>query len=436
VTQASRSRVTREGRLHELTAGGIAAGVSAGRFSAESVVRDCLARIAAREPEVKAWAALDAEFALGQARSLDTWRDKGPLAGVTVGVKDIIDTADLTTEMGSPIYRGHRPAVDAACVAQLRAAGAIVLGKTVTCEFAGLTPSETCNPHNLAHTPGGSSSGSAAAVADDMVHVALGTQTGGSVLRPASFCGVVGYKPSFGLISRQGIKFAAESRDTIGLFARNVEDVDLVASVLTDRAAVLPRQKPPRIGLCRTHLWEHAGAETRHAVEDAAERLGAAGAELSEVGLPESFCDLSLARTVINPVERARALTHEWNTNRELISDRLRRQVEDGLTIPYARYIAALRMIKERRDELSAVFDGVDVLLAPCVDGEAPEGYGWTGEPRFQEFWTALHVPTLSLPTHGGAKGLPVGIQLVAPLYADEVLLSVASWVLERLGRA
>ena len=320
--------------------------------------------------------------------------------------------------------------------AKRRRAGAVILGKTVTCEFAGLTPNVTRNPHNLDHTPGGSSSGSGAAVADKMVAVAYGTQTGGSVLRPASFCGAVGYKPTYNLISRAGIKFAAESRDTIGLLARSVDDVDLVASVLTGRGRTPSRETPPRIGLCRTQFWDHALPESRHAIEDSARRLQAAEAHFRDVALPKSFDALVEARTIINPVERARSMAHEWNTNRALLSPGLTRQIEDGLAIPYTRYIESLQHIKECRDGVPDVFGDVDVLLAPVVTGEAPKGLESTGDTRFQEFWTALHAPTITLPTHRGPNGLPIGIQLIGRLYEDETLLAAARWISQQLGSA
>src|SRR5215467_2015320 len=240
--------------LNQLSASEIAHGVAGGRYTAEAVTRACLDRIEERDKQVKAWAFLDPELALKQARAIDRSTDKGPLAGVPLGIKDIIDTFDMPTDMGSPIYRNNRTFADASSVALARRAGAVILGKTITCEFAGLTPNVTRNPHNLDHTPGGSSSGSAAAVADNMCQVAFGTQTGGSVLRPASFCGVIGYKPTYNLISRGGIKFAAESRDTIGLIARNVDDVDIVMSVLTARSVTKRGETPPKIGFCRTHL--------------------------------------------------------------------------------------------------------------------------------------------------------------------------------------
>src|SRR5499425_151666 len=245
--------------LNELSCTEIVQDIAAGKFTAESVTRDCLERIKAREPTVQAWATIDPEHALAQARALDRGPPRGALHGVPIGVKDVIDTVDLPTEMGSPIYQGHRAACDAACVAVARAGGAVILGKTVTAEFAGMFPGPTTNPHNPAHTPGGSSSGSAAAVADFMVPAAFGTQTGGSVLRPAAFCGVVGYKPTFNLINRSGIKFAAESLDTIGLMARTIDDVELVTAVVVGKEPA-PRtlSSAPRLGLCRTPLWDTA----------------------------------------------------------------------------------------------------------------------------------------------------------------------------------
>jgi amidase len=423
-------------RLNELSASEVAAGVASGKFTTEAVTQACLERIEARDKEVKAWAFVDREIALRQARARDAAPAKGPLAGVPIGVKDIIDTFDMPTDMGSPIYRNNRTATDASCVALVRAAGAVILGKTVTCEFAGLTPNVTRNPHNLAHTPGGSSSGSGAAVADHMVAVAFGTQTGGSVLRPASFCGDVGYKPTYNLICRGGIKFAAESRDTIGLLARDLDDVDLVASVLTMRGLAPKRTAAPRIALCRTPFWDEASTETRYAVEDAAKRLEAAGASIREVSLPGTFEALAEARTIVNPVERSRAMAHEWHTNRALISPGLTRQIETGLSIPYARYTASLQRIKACRDLLPELFGDADVLLAPSATGEAPEGLESTGDPKFQEFWTALHVPAITLPTHKGPNGLPVGIQFVGRLYDDENLIAAARWAFERLGRA
>jgi amidase len=426
--------------LNRLTGTEIARAVATGETTCEAVVRDCLARIDARESEVRAWATVDPELALAQARALDragTQTRKLPLAGVPIGVKDIIDTVDLPTEMGSPIYRGHRPAADAACVALVRGAGAVILGKAVTCEFAGMAPGATTNPHNPAHTPGGSSSGSGAAVADGMVPIAFGTQTGGSVLRPASYCGVFGFKPTFGAFNRRGVYPAAESLDTIGLIARSLDDIELISAVLELRAPspLQPCQRPPRLGLCRTPLWKAAQPETVAAVEDAAERLAKAGAQIVSVDLPDDFAGLrNAARETINNYERAAAMGHEWAHHRDGISDRLRKRIELGRAMPHAEYVAALRLGESCRARLPSVFQDIDVLLAPCANGEAPRGLGETGDPGFQAIWTILYTPALSMPTHRGPNRLPVGIQLVGNRHDDRRLLACAQWVWQRLG--
>src|SRR5580693_816566 len=242
------------GKLNELGAAEIVQKIARGEATCEAVTRDCVARINERDDVVKAWVNFDPELALAQARALDRSQNRGPLHGVPIGVKDIIDTFDMPTEFGSPIYKGHRPPSDAACVALLRRAGAVMLGKTATCEFAGMAPPETTNPHNPAHTPGGSSSGSGAAVADHMAHAALGTQTGGSVLRPSSYCGIFGFKPTYNTFNKMGVWPAADSIDTIGLHARSLEDIELLADVLRMQAPKPARKmdRAPRIGLCRT----------------------------------------------------------------------------------------------------------------------------------------------------------------------------------------
>jgi amidase len=423
-------------RLNEISASEAARLIAGGHITSEALVRDCLARIASREADVRAWAFLDPEHALRQARERDRSLARGPLHGVPIGVKNILDTADMPTEMGSPIYRGFRPPADAACVALVRAAGAVVLGKTVTAEFAGMTPGATRNPHDLSRTPGGSSSGSGAAVADFMVPAAFGTQTGGSVLRPASFCGIVGYKPTFGRFNRAGVKMAVESLDTIGLLARTLDDIELLDCVLVGRPASPPRglDSPPRIGVCRTHLWQTALPETIEAIEDSATRLAAAGARVSEIALPEEFAGLTRARELINNYERARAMGYEWHNHRDLISERLQATIRQGWETPYGDYVAALEFAARCRASLNGVFGTLDLLLAPCVPGEAPLGLESTGSPRFQELWTLLHVPTLTLPTHRGPGGLPVGIQLVAPMRGETRLFEAARWIWGRLG--
>src|ERR1700734_635667 len=273
------------GPPNQLGAAEVAQKIARGETTCEAVTRDCLARINERDAVVKAWVNFDPELALAQARALDRSQSRGPLHGVPIGVKDIIDTFDMPTEFGSPIYKGHRPPSDAACVALLRRAGAVMLGKTATCEFAGMAPAETTNPHNPAHTPGGSSSGSAAAVADDMVPAALGTQTGGSVLRPSSYCGIFGFKPTYNSFNKAGVKPAAESIDTIGWLARSLDDIELLTAVLRMQTPQASRKmaRAPRIGVWRTDLWDPAQDETKAAVADAAAKLGQAGATVRDV---------------------------------------------------------------------------------------------------------------------------------------------------------
>lgn len=408
-----------------------------GAVSCEQLARDCLARVAAREPLVKAWAFIDPDQVLRDAKALDARTDRGPLFGVPVGVKDIIETADMPTQMGSPIYRGYRTWSDAGSVALLRAAGALIFGKTVTCEFAGPAANVTTNPHDAARTPGGSSSGSAAAVADYMVPFGFGTQTGGSVQRPSSYCGIVGYKPTFGLINRQGVKPAAESLDTIGLMVRTVEDAALFMQVLTNSAKLqwLSVDAPIRIGLCRTYAWNDAHEATRNAVENAARQLEKAGFSVRDVDLPPPCEGLPKTREIINDYERARGMAWEWNTHADKISETLAKSIRNGLVIPRAQYVEALERVALCRQRVAALFPDVDVLLTPAADGEAPLGLAHTGHHRFQSIWTQLHTPTVTLPTNAGPSGMPVGIQFVGAHFADDRLLAIAQRVFELLGR-
>lgn len=423
--------------LNELTVTEIVAKIAAGEMTCEAVTRDCIERIIAREPVVKAWVKFNPELALAQAHALDREPRRGPLYGVPIGIKDVIDTFDMPTEMGSPIYRGYRPTADAACVALLRRAGAVILGKTATCELAGMAPAATTNPHDPAHTPGGSSSGSAAAVADVMVPAALGTQTGGSVLRPSSFCGVFGYKPTYNTFNKAGLKPAAESIDTIGWIARSIEDIALLTAVLgmDEPQPLRSISAAPRIGLCRTELWDAAQPETKSAVENAAAALSKAGAVVRDVDLPGEFTGLpALARGTINHFERAACMAFEWDNHRGALSPQMRRYIENGLKTSRVDYVAAWRRVEQCRTLLLKVFDGIDVLLTPCVPGEAPKGLASTGDPSMQAMWTALHTPTMTLPTHRGPNNLPVGIQLVAQRYGDDRLFACARWIWDRIG--
>lgn len=423
--------------LNQLSVIDAAAAIAAGEITSERLVRDCLDRIEARDGTLHAWAYLDPDLALEQARACDRAMDRiGPLHGVPAGVKDIIDTADMPTQMNSPIYDGHQPRNDAACVALLRRAGAVILGKTVTVEFAGMAPPPTCNPHNTAHTPGGSSSGSAAAVADFHVPAAFGTQTAGSIHRPASYCGIVGYKPSFDLFNIHGVRAAAQSLDTLGLLTRTVEDSELLSAVLVGRDPVSVEDdiRPPKIGLCRTHLWQQCRPESVEAVEDSAARLAAAGASIETIDLPDDFAALTDARNLVSNYERARATCWEFDTHPDLLSDQLRASVERGLAVNYEDYAAAIRLAYDCRARLGPIMAEIDALLAPVVGGEAPVGLDSTGDHAFVGFWNLLHVPSFSLPTHAGPTGLPVGIHLIGALGEDIALTRTARWVMDRLG--
>ena len=410
--------------------------IAAGELTSEALVRACLERIGAREEAVRAWAHLEPEAALAQARDRDAGRGDGPLRGVPVGVKDIIDTADMPTAYGSPIHAGHRPARDAACVAALRAAGAVVLGKTVTTEFALWTPPPPRNPHDLGRTPGGSSSGTAAAVADGMVPVALGSQTAGSVVRPASFCGVLGFKPTHGHLDLSGVRPLSAPLDTLGVLAREAEDLELLRAVLAGEPPrpLPPAGAPPAIGLLRTPWWERADADGRRAVECAAERLAAAGARVAEVDAPAGFGALVDAQDTLMAFDVARALAAEYEHDADRLSPPVREYVERGRRTPREAAQDALRAADAGRAALDPVLRAHDALLCPAVVGEAPPvELGTTGDPLFCRAWTLLGTPAVAVPGMTGSGGLPIGVQLVGRPGQDRALLAVAAWAAERL---
>jgi amidase len=418
--------------LNEMTAIEIVAAIEGGSTTCEAVVRACLDRIAAREPAVQAWAHLDPAATLAAARARDKDGRRGPLAGVPFGVKDIVDTFDLPTEWGTPIHRGRRPQRDAACVALSRKAGGVLLGKTVTTEFANLHPGPTRNPLDPARTPGGSSSGSAAAVADFMVPIAIGTQTTGSTIRPASFCGVFGYRPTYGEHRMHGVMEASGSLDTLGILARSIADIALYRDVLLGipPQTVAELTRPPRIGFCRTHAWDQVEASTRALYEDAAERLARAGARIGEFDLPADFTRLNDAHRSISGFEFARTFTWEIENHWDEISDTLRGgRLRDGIDGSFERYLAAKAVAEECRARLDAQWGDIDMLLTPAAFGEAPTGTAaFAGVPLFQ-IWTTLHVPAVSLPMLKGPNALPVGVQLVAKRHQDRKLFACAQWV-------
>ncbi|HYZ39114.1 MAG TPA: amidase [Stellaceae bacterium] len=416
-----------------LTACEAVAQLTAGTLTAEALTRACLERARAGAA-IRAWTWLNAEAAIAQAQAVDRGGLKGRSAGVPVGIKDIIDTVDMPTEHGSPIYRGNRPLADAACVALIRAAGGVILGKTVTTEFANRHPGPTVHPHNAEHTPGGSSSGSAAAIADFQVPLALGTQTGGSVIRPAAFCGVIGYKPSFGEFSRVGIKMQCHSLDTLGIICRSLDDVALLRGVLLaqpphriDRASAAPR-----IGFCRTPAWERADGDTQALLGHTAAALASAGAAVREIALTPA--DILDYHRRVFAFEAARNYAYEYEVHGEELSEELRDGLlAQGRALPLAAYIEAIETAEAFRRYLDDVFTEVDVLLTPSAPGEAPKGLGSTGQPNFNSIWTLAWTPCLTLPAGNGRSGLPLGIQLVGARFRDEALLDAAAWVEARL---
>ena len=391
-----------------------------------------LDRIDARESQVGAFDQVARDTAMALAKQFDQQAPSGLLFGIPIGVKNLIDTKDMVTTYGSPIYQNHRPAVDAACVVQSKKQGAIVLGKTVTTEFAVFTPGKTANPHNLNHTPGGSSSGSAAAVADRMLPLAFGTQTAASIYRPASFCGVVGYKPSFGTIVRAGTKPLADSLDTIGTFANCVQDAALLAAAAGARHDLVLKgdvtKNAPRIGLCRTYEWTQAQPETQQTLEACAHTLSAAGAKVVEFTLPEPFQRLVAAQIDIMTKETSLALCAEYEHSRLMLSAKLIEVLEQGLRVPDARLLEAYAIVDQCRRLLNDIYKDFDALLAPAARGEAPAGLAATGDPIFSRMWTALGNPGVVLPWGTGPNGLPVGVLLAGRYRADYALLEVARW--------
>jgi amidase len=406
----------------------------AGDISAEALVRACLDRIDEEEPRVLAWEHLDRDAALAEARRVDGLRPRPPLLGLPVAVKDIIDTADMPTACGSPIHRGRRPAADAAAVAALRSRGAVILGKTVTTEFAYFTPGKTRNPRDPSRTPGGSSSGSAAAVAARMVPAALGTQTAGSIIRPAAYCGVVGFKPTHGTVPLDGVSLFAPSLDTLGLFVRAVEDVAPVLEAMTTAFQARPaRAAPPRVGLCRTEQWPLADDCSRAVVEESARRLERAGAAVREIDLGPEFVGLADAQRTVMAAEAARIFEPLRREHDDQLSPVLRNLLDTGASTFPERHRAALAQAERCRGLLPRVFEAVDVLLTPSAMGEAPAGLSSTGDPAFNRIWTLLHLPCVTLPAGVGPHRMPLGVQAVGPLGGDGELLAHAGWLERQL---
>ena len=404
------------------------------RLKARDLVEACLDRIDAREGQVHAWEALDPEGARKRADMLDKRsRPAGPLHGIPLAVKDIIATRTMPTTCGSAIYRDHVVGKDADCVTRLVKAGAIVLGKSVTTEFAGAHAGKTHNPHNLRHTPAGSSSGSAAAVADFMAPVGYGTQTAGSVIRPGAFNGVVAYKGSFGWADMTGIKPYAPSLDTLGFFAREANDLALIRAAYGHAAADLVRE-PPRIGLMRTPWWDQAEPYNRKNIEEAARTLRAAGARVREWKAPDSWAELLPAQHRIMTKEATQSYAQERRRFSHLFSPAMQGVMVEGDAVSRRQYAAARKRKRTALAQLDEAWERFDILLAPSAKGEAPSGLGYTGDPIFNRFWTLLGTPCIALPFNTGPFGLPLSVQLIGPPDKDDQLIAWARWVERQLS--
>jgi len=438
------------GKRNDLTAAEAAAGIAAGDFTSEDLLADCLDRVAARDGDVQAWAYLDPNHAMRQARDADAAlkvkRARGekpaPLHGVPIGIKDVIDTVDMPTENGTPAHQGRRPAQDAACVAALRAAGAVIMGKTVTTELANITPSKTRNPHNLDHSPGGSSAGSGAAVADGQVTLALGTQTGGSVIRPASFNGIHGFKPTLGMIPRSGVLMQSHTLDTVGVYGRCLEDLALIADTLSQpdpgdsysyRGSRAPltaglraeREGPPRLAFLKTPAWPQAEEGAREAISAFVASLGEA---CRETEMPAPFDDiLSLHATVM----AAEDLAHYGPLLEdcpELLSDMLKSRMAEAEKIRADDYVKALLARDELQRDFAELFENIDAIIALSAPGPAPHGFETTGNAAFNGLWTFLGLPCVSLPLLT-VNDLPLGVQVIGPYGGDAATLNTADWV-------
>jgi Asp-tRNA(Asn)/Glu-tRNA(Gln) amidotransferase A subunit family amidase len=428
-----------------------AADIREGRMTSSELVADCLDRIDEVDPKVQAWAYLDRGHAMRQAEGADLHRKQGkalgPLHGVPIGVKDIFDTGDMPTELGSPLWAGRTPRRDAAAVARLRVAGAVIMGKTVTTEYAYRQPGKTTNPHDAGRTPGGSSSGSAAAVAALMVPGAIGSQTNGSVIRPAAFCGVVGFKPTHGLIPRGGALLLSRTLDHVGVFARSVEDAALLAETLVGHdeddpdtrpiatppfAAVASAEPPlpPRLAFVRSPAWEHAETVTREAF---AELVGALGEAVTEVELGTSFAQAAEMHRAIMEVEMAHNFRRDYERGGAQLSAALRAIVERGRSRSAVDYTGALAGIAPLNDALAPLFDEYDAIVTPAAPGEAPWGLETTGDPVFCTLWTYLGVPAMTLPLLRSEAGMPLGVQLVGRRDGDARLLRTARWLIVTL---
>jgi Asp-tRNA(Asn)/Glu-tRNA(Gln) amidotransferase A subunit family amidase len=439
--------------LHLLSATEAARLIRDGVISSEEFVEACLVRIKEIDGPVQAWTFLDPDYALQQARAADERRLSGqpigPLHGVPVGIKDIFDTFDMPTEYGSVLYAGRTPSSDATVVARLRAAGALIMGKTVTTEFAYFAPGKTRNPHDSEHTPGGSSSGSAAAVAGNMVPLAIGSQTNGSTIRPAAYCGVIGFKPTHGLISRHHVLALSRTLDHVGLFANSVDDIALLAEQIVGHDENDPDTRPrarvpfaniaaeepplaPMFAFVKTPRWQSADEDTKEGFSEIIEHLGS---QVEEIELFPSAGDAWEWHQTIMAAEMAHNLEREWTNGRDRLSEQLRAQIARGREVRAADYLRALSRIASVHGSFVELFEQrYDAIVTPAATGAAPKGLSSTGDPSFCTLWTLCGMPCVTLPLLQSAAGLPIGVQLVGPRYGDARLLRTARWLAAQIA--
>jgi Asp-tRNA(Asn)/Glu-tRNA(Gln) amidotransferase A subunit family amidase len=408
--------------------------IEAGDLTPAAVIETCAQAIAAREHEIGAFTALGLDAARSAARRPELART--PLRGLPVGIKDIFDTVDFPTAYGSSIYVGHRPVADAAMVMLVRRTGGIALGKTVTTEFASIEPAKTRNPHNPAHTPGGSSSGSAAAVAAGMLPIALGTQTGGSVIRPAAYCGVAGFKPSYRLLPAVGVKCFSWSLDTVGLFAAGIADLAFAAAALTGRDLALDGRPHTPPVILRPKLPDQASADMEAAVERAALFAEKSGAKIKDIALPPIVAAAAQAHRVIQGYEGFRALAFEYHNHRDRLGPTLRKQLDESATFDADAYDDARRTARRARQALIDLLVDGEVMLTPSAPGAAPAGLASTGEPTFNRLWTLLGTPCVNVPGLHDPTGLPLGVQVITRFGRDRFALAAAAFVQEAVRRA
>jgi Asp-tRNA(Asn)/Glu-tRNA(Gln) amidotransferase A subunit family amidase len=418
--------------LHALE---LARRVEAGDVTPGRIVDMCAGAIGRREADVGAFTALDLDGA--RKAALAEGLTRKPLRGLPVAFKDIFDTTDTPTEYGSPIYAGHRPSTDAALVTLVRRSGGVTLGKTVTTEFAYQNPGKTRNPHNLKHTPGGSSSGSAAAVAAGFVPIAVGTQTGGSVIRPAAYCGVAGYKPSFGLLPTIGMKCLSWHLDTAGLFAAGVADVAFAAAVISERDLRIDRAPPgsPRIAVLREHPWPAASDDMVAAVEAAARAAASGMARIRDLKLPPVVAAAFKAHATIQGYEAARSLAPEYDGGPDRLSRKLREMIEAGMKIRPDDYDEARRTASRARQSLRDAMSDFDVILTPSAPGAAPEGLGTTGSSVFNRLWTLMGAPCINVPGLTDDSGMPLGVQIIGRFGTDRATLEAALFIESALAK-